>query len=102
MEQDSQDSRAITKAGSKGELWLFAKLLSSPLRQLEWHVAVVPALLALVLNLCFFSAFRDHLTADSPSYIAPAHSLLLSASFNNGAGQPETVLTPGYPLFLAF
>jgi len=101
MVQGSQDSRATTKAGSKGDRWLFDKSPSSPLRQLEWHVAVVPALLALVLNLCFFSAFRGHLTPDSPSYIAPAHSMLLSASFNNDAGQPETVRTPGYPLFLA-
>ncbi len=101
MEPQSQDSRGITMAGPKGELHRLDKSRSSAERQREWHVAVVPALLALVLNLCFFSAFREHLTPDSASYIAPAHSLLLSASFNNAADEPETVRTPGYPLFLA-
>ncbi len=101
MEQDSQDSRGIAVAASKGELRQFDKSLSSSLRHLEWQVAVVPALLALVLNLCFFAAFSDHLTPDSASYITSAHSLLSSAAFNGDAGQPEMVRTPGYPLFLA-
>jgi Dolichyl-phosphate-mannose-protein mannosyltransferase len=101
MVQDGQDSRGIAMASSKGENRRFDKSLSSAPRQLEWHVAVGPALLALVLNLCFFSAFQDHLTPDSASYIAAAHSLLLSAAFNNDAGQPETIRTPGYPLFLS-
>ena len=38
---------------------------------------------------------------DSSTYVAPAQSLLESSAFLDGTGVPDTVRTPGYPLFIA-
>jgi hypothetical protein len=38
---------------------------------------------------------------DSPQYMAPAESLAASGVALNAAGEPDTVITPGYPLYLA-
>jgi len=102
MEQKAQGAGGITTRGPGDAVGLSDVVHLKPQGRLEWRVAAIPVVLALGLNLLFFAAFRNHLQPDSLSYLVPAHTLVSAAAFNDAAGQPETVRTPGYPLFLAF
>lgn len=44
---------------------------------------------------------RPEIAFDSPSYLAQAQSLASTGRSLNARGEPDTVRTPGYPLFLA-
>lgn len=69
-------------------------------------LAVVGAAL-LIRALCVWAIGPDprySLTPDSPSYLAPAKNLLQHQSFSSSESPPlipETMRTPGYPIFLA-
>lgn len=70
-----------------------------------------PRLLCILLALIFAVALRlviwqalgstPQMMPDSQSYLTPAHSLLEEGVFALDNGQPATVRTPGYPLFIA-
>jgi hypothetical protein len=55
----------------------------------------------LVLNGLYFAHFRTFLSPDSMTYLIPARNLLDGKGFTNGAGRPEVMRTPGYPLLIA-
>ena len=65
----------------------------------------VLALLAILLSFAFHFAYfltdSEHISPDSPSYLEPAISMLKGKGFVGSNGLPETMRTPGYPLFLA-
>lgn len=88
MPRSSPSSSSLTPAGApSGKSAALAPLL--------------PALLALALGLiyCYFSN-GDFFYPDSATYLAPARSLLEGQGFADARGLPETIRTPGYPLFL--
>jgi hypothetical protein len=45
--------------------------------------------------------FNPEFAPDSASYVAQAQSISSTGSARNAVGEPDTVRTPGYPLFLA-
>jgi hypothetical protein len=65
-------------------------------------VWAIPVAIAVVLQLLLAWSVAPEITDDSPSYIAQAQSLVAEHSALNARGEPDTVRTPGYPLFLSF
>ena len=61
----------------------------------------IPVAIAAVLQLFLAFSVAPEITDDSPSYIAQAQSLAAEHSARNARGEPDTVRTPGYPLFLS-
>ena len=57
--------------------------------------------LAVLVQSALFLAFPPVFTIDSAQYVAQAESLASTGSARNEWGEPDTVRTPGYPLFLA-
>lgn len=55
----------------------------------------------LIQALLFFHFEQPEIAVDSASYMAQAESLAATGSALNARGEPDTVRTPGYPLFLA-
>ncbi len=49
----------------------------------------------------YFLVDPEHIAPDTPSYLGPAYSILEGRGFLGSGGLPETMRTPGYPLFLA-
>lgn len=54
----------------------------------------------LIHALLFFTS-QPEIVVDSASYMAQADAIATSGAALNAAGEPDTVRTPGYPLFLA-
>ncbi|MEO8678755.1 MAG: glycosyltransferase 87 family protein [Vicinamibacterales bacterium] len=67
----------------------------------SWLIYGAPLAVAVVLNLLLFVGSHEHTTVDSADYLAQAHALVSDGAANNAKGLPDTVRTPGYPLFLA-
>src|SRR5579863_1320230 len=65
------------------------------------RLLVCVALLAFITGLAYFLYFGPTYQPDSPSYIVPAKNLLNGSGLMDARGHPDTVRTPGYPLFLA-
>lgn len=63
-------------------------------------ILTIIAVLSIVTGLGFFFRFQDFYTQDSYSYIIPAANLLAGHGFTDVGGNPETVRTPGYPVFI--
>ena len=63
------------------------------------------ALFGILIAACFHFTYllsdSEHMSPDSPSYLEPAMSILKGKGFVDSNGLPETMRTPGYPLFLA-
>jgi hypothetical protein len=55
---------------------------------------------ALIQALLLFTS-KPEIAFDSASYLAQAHALASSGQSLNARGEPDTVRTPGYPLFLS-
>jgi len=58
------------------------------------------AVLAVLTSSLYFLHFRTVYTPNSPGYITPAANMLAGHGFTDADGKPETVRTPGYPLFI--
>ena len=58
------------------------------------------AILSILTGAFYFQHFHDFYFPDSSTYVTPAVSLLSGHGFTDIAGDPETVRTPGYPLFI--
>ena len=58
-------------------------------------------MVAVLIQALLFFTFQPQTTFDSASYMAQAESLARSGAARNALGEPDTVRTPGYPLFLA-
>ena len=61
----------------------------------------IPVGLALLIQALLFVTSQPEIVFDSASYMAQAESLAQTATARNAVGEPDTVRTPGYPLFLA-
>ena len=61
----------------------------------------IPVAVAVLIQALLFFTFQPETTFDSDSYMAQAESLAASGSALNALGEPDTVRTPGYPLYLA-
>lgn len=72
-----------------------------PLRSATGTLVLV-AILALLANFTYFWFFPDFLAPDSARYMDSAANMAAGHGFTNSTGYPETVVTPGYPLLLAF
>jgi hypothetical protein len=59
-------------------------------------------LVAAGFHFVYFMVDSEHIAPDSPSYLGPAISVLGGKGFVGLDGLPETMRTPGYPLFLTF
>lgn len=65
------------------------------------RVLWIPVALAALLQALLFFNFTPEVAVDSASYMAQAESLAHTGAARNDRGEPDTVRTPGYPLFLA-
>jgi hypothetical protein len=61
----------------------------------------LPVAIALVVQAWLTIATTPEIAFDSASYIAQAESLAADGTARNARGEPDTVRTPGYPLFVA-
>jgi 4-amino-4-deoxy-L-arabinose transferase-like glycosyltransferase len=59
------------------------------------------ALLAIVTSFLYFRHFKEFYDFDSPGYIAPTESFVAGHGFLDAQGNPDTLRTPGYPIFIA-
>jgi hypothetical protein len=64
-------------------------------------LALLGILLSSTFHFAYFLSDSEHISPDSPSYLEPAISILKGKGFVGSNGLPETMRTPGYPLFLA-
>jgi hypothetical protein len=62
--------------------------------------AVVVFCVALAAHLLYFASSDDFFYPDSATYLVPAQNLAHGLGFVDAMGRPETIRTPGYPLFL--
>jgi 4-amino-4-deoxy-L-arabinose transferase-like glycosyltransferase len=60
-----------------------------------------PVAVAILLQALLLFTARPEIAFDSASYIAQAKALAATGQSLNARGEPDTVRTPGYPLFLA-
>ena len=58
-------------------------------------------LLALTTNLVYMFHFRESSSPDTPTYVTAAANMVSGAGFVDSHGDPETLITPGYPCFIA-
>ena len=56
---------------------------------------------AVLIQALLFFTFEPEIAPDSRLYMAPAESLVSSGAALNPLGEPDTIITPGYPLYLA-
>lgn len=61
----------------------------------------IPIALAAAIQVGLFLTFEPEIAFDSASYMAQAESIASTGAARNALGEPDTVRTPGYPLFLA-
>lgn len=61
----------------------------------------IPVAIAVLIQGLLFFTFPPEIAFDSTSYMVQAESLAANGKALNAAGEPDTVRTPGYPLFLA-
>jgi len=64
-------------------------------------VLCIPIVIAALIQALLFFTAQPEIAFDSASYMAQAESLAATGSARNALGEPDTVRTPGYPLFLA-
>jgi hypothetical protein len=57
--------------------------------------------MAVLIQALLFFTVQPEIAYDSASYMAQAESLAATGSARNALGEPDTLRTPGYPLFLA-
>jgi 4-amino-4-deoxy-L-arabinose transferase and related glycosyltransferases of PMT family len=74
--------------------------LRSIAQPLNRSTAIVIFLAALALHLTYFFASDDYFYPDSTTYLVPSQNLAHGLGFVDELGKPETIRTPGYPLFL--
>jgi hypothetical protein len=74
--------------------------LRSTAQPLNRSIAVVIFLAALAVHLTFFLVSDDYFYPDSTTYLVPSQNLAHGHGFVDALGRPETIRTPGYPLFL--
>src|SRR5262245_26057690 len=72
-------------------------LSAAPAPRVLW----IPVAVAVLIHALLSFTTEPEIVFDSPSYMAQAESLARSGEARNAAGEPDTVRTPGYPLFLA-
>lgn len=60
-----------------------------------------PVAVAALLHALLFVTLETEIARDSASYMAQAEAIASSGAARNAVGEPDTVRTPGYPLFLA-
>ncbi len=70
-------------------------------RARKTQAAMLIWLLALVLDLGWFSLDKAFLTPDAPTYLVPADNMRAGRGFTNARLEPETRRTPAYPVMLA-
>jgi uncharacterized membrane protein YvlD (DUF360 family) len=61
----------------------------------------IPVAIAVLTQALLFLSFEPEIAFDSASYMAQAESLASTGAATNARGEPDTVRTPGYPLYLA-
>jgi len=61
----------------------------------------IPVAVAVLIQALLFVSFEPEIAPDSRLYMAPAESLASRAAALNPLGEPDTIITPGYPLYLA-
>ena len=61
----------------------------------------IPVAAALLIQSLLFFTVQPEIAPDSASYMAQAESLASTGLARNAAGEPDTLRTPGYPLFLS-
>lgn len=61
----------------------------------------MPVAVAVLLQALLLFTSEPEIVIDSASYMAQAQSLAATGQALNARGEPDTVRTPGYPLFLA-
>ena len=71
------------------------------LRLSSARILWIPVAAAALIQALLFFTFEPEVVFDSASYMAQAESLAATGSARNALGEPDTVRTPGYPLFLA-
>jgi len=62
--------------------------------------AIVVFCVALAAHLIYFFVSDDYFYPDSATYLVPSQNLAHGLGFVDALGKPETIRTPGYPLFL--
>lgn len=62
---------------------------------------MIPIGIAILLQGLLFFSLEPEIAFDSASYMAQAESIASTGAARNSLGEPDTVRTPGYPLFLA-
>ena len=65
------------------------------------RVLWIPVAAAVLVQAILLATVTPEIAVDSASYLAQAESLAASGSARNALGEPDTVRTPGYPLYLA-
>jgi len=63
-------------------------------------LAIVLFCVALAAHLTYFFVSDDFFYPDSATYLVPSQNLAQGHGFVDALGKPETIRTPGYPLFL--
>lgn len=61
----------------------------------------IPVAIAVLIQALLFFTVQPEIAYDSASYMAQAESLASTGAARNALGEPDTVRTPGYPVFLA-
>jgi len=61
----------------------------------------IPVALAVLIHALLFASLEPEIAVDSASYMAQAESIASTGAARNATGEPDTVRTPGYPIFLA-
>lgn len=61
----------------------------------------IPIAIAVVIQVGLLLTVEPEIAFDSASYMAQAESIASTGAARNALGEPDTVRTPGYPLFLA-
>jgi len=62
--------------------------------------AIIVFCVALAAHLTYFFVSDDYFYPDSATYLLPSQNLAHGLGFVDALGKPETIRTPGYPLFL--
>lgn len=65
------------------------------------RVLWIPVAIAALVQALLFFTLEPEIAFDSASYMAQAESIASTGTARNDRGEPDTVRTPGYPVFLA-
>ena len=81
--------------------WVSFGDLSSATKQPSNSATALIFVIALAAHLTYFAASNnDFFYPDSATYLVPSQNLGHGLGFVDALGKPETIRTPGYPLFL--